>query len=70
MLWRNWRREGEWKKVREARMADCTAVAKRDRGSVGGRQKAEVKGVGCDEVGCGGGKDGSHEKDKQGKREG
>lgn len=51
-------------------MADCTAVAKRDRGSVGGRQKAEVKGVGCDEVGCGGGKDGSHEKDKQGKREG
>lgn len=35
------------------RIASCTRIAKRDGGSVGGRQKAEVKGVGCDEVGCG-----------------
>ena len=36
------------------RIGGCTRIAKRDGGSVGGRQKAEVKGVGCDEVGCGG----------------
>ena len=36
------------------RIAGCMRVAKRDRRSVGGRQRAEVKGVGCDEVGCGG----------------
>lgn len=33
------RKRGKWRRV-----------AKRDRGSVGGRQKAEVKGVDCDEA--------------------
>lgn len=54
------RKRGKWRRV-----------AKRDRGSVGGRQKAEVKGVDCDEASGGdwGGKMESQEARMSGKRE-